>query len=194
MFNSIPFIVEFSGTPEAGKTTAIGTVANMLRSNGYKVVTLQESAESLPLEIPKGSFDANLWMHLRTQSELLKAVYTQSDIILADRGLIDSFFYGWKFEKEGKCSEEEYEKFKKMFWNELVSDLFIALIVSPSVSIKRRGGEGRLVNQQYIENYNKMFLEYFNSVKAKKELIRTDDMDVYEMNKSIYSTILKYLN
>lgn len=81
-----------------------------------------------------------------------------------------------------------------MFWDELVSDLFVALIVSPSVSIKRRGGEGRLVNQQYIENYNKMFLEYFNSVKAKKELIRTDDMDVYEMNKSIYSTILKYLN
>lgn len=39
-----------------------------------------------------------------------------------------------------------------------------------------------------------MFLEYFNSVKAKKELIRTDDMDVYEMNKSIYNTILKYLN
>lgn len=64
-------------------------------------------------------------MHLRTQSELLKAVYTPNDIILADRGLIDSFFYGWKFEKE---------------------------------------------------------------------LIRTDDMDVYEINKSIYSTILKYLN
>ena len=115
MFNSIPFIVEFSGTPEAGKTTAIGTVANMLRSNGYKVVTLQESAESLPLEIPKGSFDANLWMHLRTQSELLKAVYSPNDIILADRGLIDSFFYGWKFKKKANVVKKNTKNSKKCF-------------------------------------------------------------------------------
>lgn len=27
-----PFMVEFSGTPEAGKTTTIRTVANMLRA------------------------------------------------------------------------------------------------------------------------------------------------------------------
>lgn len=29
-------IVEFSGTPEAGKTTSIRTIANMLRNDGYK--------------------------------------------------------------------------------------------------------------------------------------------------------------
>ena len=32
-----PFMVEFSGTPEAGKTTTIKTVANMLKAKGYKV-------------------------------------------------------------------------------------------------------------------------------------------------------------
>ena len=33
-----PFMVEFSGTPEAGKTTAINAVVNMLERDGYKTI------------------------------------------------------------------------------------------------------------------------------------------------------------
>lgn len=43
-----PFMVEFSGTPEAGKSTAILSVSNMLKTIGYKTMILKESAESLP--------------------------------------------------------------------------------------------------------------------------------------------------
>ena len=66
MLMSRPFMVEFSGTPEAGKTTTINAVADMLRKNDYKTIILKESAESLPSEIPKGTFDANMWMHFIT--------------------------------------------------------------------------------------------------------------------------------
>lgn len=48
-----PFMVEFSGTPEAGKTTAINAVVNMLERDGYKTIILEESAGKLPVEIPK---------------------------------------------------------------------------------------------------------------------------------------------
>ena len=41
-----PFMVEFSGTPEAGKTTTIKTVANMLKAKGDKVGVLQESVKN----------------------------------------------------------------------------------------------------------------------------------------------------
>ena len=51
-----PFMVEFSGTPEAGKTTSILTVSKMLENAGYTTEILRESAESLPDEIPKGTF------------------------------------------------------------------------------------------------------------------------------------------
>lgn len=37
-----PFMVEFTGTPEAGKTTSINNVANKLTGRGYKVSVLQE--------------------------------------------------------------------------------------------------------------------------------------------------------
>lgn len=81
-----PFMVEFTGTPEAGKTTVIGNISNKLLNLGYSVLVLKESAEKLPDEIPKGTWDANLWMHYQTQSGVLKAMYSKADIVLIDRG------------------------------------------------------------------------------------------------------------
>lgn len=143
-----PFMVEFSGTPEAGKTSTISAVADILRSANYKVITLRESAESLPCEIAKGTFHANMWMHFITQAGILKAVHSNADIALIDRGVVDSEFYGQKFLAEGGCSKEEYEEFERTFLKCLKPDLFITLMVTPEESIKRRGGEGRLVNNE----------------------------------------------
>jgi hypothetical protein len=162
-----PFMVEFSGTPEAGKTTAINAVVNMLERDGYKTIILEESAGKLPVEIPKGIFDANLWMHYITQAGILKACYTTADVVLIDRGIIDSQFYAWKFYQE------------KM--------------VSPKLAVTRRGGEGRIVNEGYIEKYNKFFIEYFDRIQLTKGLIRTDKINVLEMNNKVYDTILKVL-
>ena len=148
MLMSRPFMVEFSGTPEEGKTTTINAVADMLRKNDYKTIILKESAESLPSEIPKGTFDANMWMHFITQSGLISALYSKADIVLIDRGIIDSEFYGQKFLNDGLCTKAKYDEFKKMFLQHLKPNLFIALMVTPEESVKRRGGEGRLVNTE----------------------------------------------
>ena len=142
-----PFMVEFTGTPEAGKITAIKVVSNMLENAGHSVMILEESAEKLPKEIPKGTFDANLWMHFITQAGILKAQHSLVDIVLIDRGIIDSKFYAWKFLKEEKCSVEQFNEFQRTCLKKINPDLFLGLLVSPKTSIKRRGGEGRLVNE-----------------------------------------------
>lgn len=100
-----PFMVEFTGTPEAGKTTSIRNVANKLLNEGYTVAILEESAERLPEEIPKGTWDANLWMHYQTQAGILRATYLEANVVLIDRGLIDSNFYGRKFLWENVCTK-----------------------------------------------------------------------------------------
>ena len=46
-----PFMVEFSGTPEAGKSTAIALLVKMLEDKGYRTMILKESAEVLPNEL-----------------------------------------------------------------------------------------------------------------------------------------------
>lgn len=188
-----PFMVEFTGTPEAGKTTAIGNVADLLSNKGYKVNILRESAEKLPQEIPKGTFYANLWMHYQTQAGILKAQFFDTDIVLIDRGLVDSNFYGKKFLSENACSKEEYAKFRNQFMDELFPDFLIALTVSANVSINRRGGEGRLVNMNYLKKYNSQFYKYYDEIEIPKTLIDTTDLNVTEMNNLIFSEIIKKL-
>lgn len=85
------------------------------------------------------------------------------------------------------------EAFNKTFVERLKPDLFIALAISPEVSIIRRGGEGRLVTQKYIENYNSLFFKFFETVESPKVLITTTNMDVYTMNNTINEAILKHL-
>lgn len=184
-----PFMVEFTGTPEAGKTTTIRNVSNKFRSEGYNVLILQESAENLPEEIPKGTWDANLWMHYQTQAKILRAKYIETDLILIDRGLIDSQFYGKKFLWENCVTEAKYENFKKQFIEELFPDFLIALVVQSDIAIKRRGGAGRLVNEEYIEKYNKMFLKYYETITCQKALVNTENLDIYEMNEYIFEII-----
>ena len=193
MLMSRPFMVEFSGTPEAGKTTTINAVADMLRKNDYKTIILKESAESLPSEIPKGTFDANMWMHFITQSGLISALYSKADIVLIDRGIIDSEFYGQKFLYDGLCTKAKYDEFKKMFLQHLKPNLFIALMVTPEESVKRRGGEGRLVNKEYIQNYNEDYLKFFETIIVNKHLIMTDNIELYEVCKTVLNIILKNL-
>ena len=188
-----PFMVEFTGTPEAGKTTSIANIANNLRSIGYSVSVLKESAEKLPEEIPKGTWYANLWMHYQTQAGLVKAKFYQTDIVLIDRGLVDSNFYGKKFLWEGICTNQEYQKFRQQFMDELFPDFLLALMVPPETAIKRRGGEGHLVNEEYLKKYNEMFLRYYEEIKCPKCLVDTSEFDVYEMNQEILSVILKNL-
>ena len=180
-----PFMVEFSGTPEAGKTTTINTVANIMRNANYRVIVLRESAESLPDEIAKGTFQANMWMHFITQAGLLKAVHADADIALIDRGIVDSEFYGQKFLLEGGCSKDEYEEFERTFLQCLKPDLFITLMVTPEEAIKRRGGEGRLVNREYVRKYNEAYLKYFRTVQYPKELINTEMKEPCEVSKQV---------
>ena len=60
-------------------------------------------------------------------------------------------------------------------------------------AIKRRGGAGRLVNENYIKRYNDLFIRYYNELNYNKALIDTGNLDVYQMNDLIYTTILENL-
>ena len=184
-----PFMVEFTGTPEAGKTTSIRYVYNMLGAKGLSVAISKESAEKLPDIIPKGTPNANLWMHYQTQASLLRSQFLNTDVLLIDRGLVDSDFYGKKFLWEGAYTQEEYEEFRKQFNNNLLPDFVIALMVPPEVSIQRRGGEGRLVNKGYVERYNNQFTRYFDEITIPKTLIDTSDLTQEEMTEKILTVI-----
>lgn len=149
-----PLMVEFTGTPEAGKTTVIGKLKVELESRGYKVSVVQESAELLPSEFPKGSWDAYLWMKYTTYANLLHSFYMPCDIILIDRGIIDTYFFGLKFLNANACTFEQFSKSFDTAFAYLNPDYVITLVSDADTSLVRRGGPGRVVNRKFLEEYN----------------------------------------
>ena len=78
-----PVLVEFTGTPEAGKTTTISSVYKQLIAMGYNVRIYPESAEITPSYIPKGSNDFKLWIDADTFKHIIEAKYlTNYDIVI----------------------------------------------------------------------------------------------------------------
>ena len=189
-----PFMVEFSGTPEAGKSTAITLVDKMFEDKGYKTMILKESAEGLPREFEKGTFEGNLWMHLITQAGILKSEHANVDIVLIDRGIVDSKFYAWKYFKEKKCSAEQFSEFQRTCLNRMIPDLFLGIFVSPETAIKRRGGEGRLVTRKYLEDYNRMFMEFWVTIPTKKKVIKSDELNAQELSNVVFNNILNEIS
>lgn len=195
--NLRPFIVEFTGTPEAGKTTTINKLIPLIEKN-YKLNAcyIQESAEIVPKVMPKGSFDANFWMRAITVAELLKQYYnSNNDLIIVDRGIVDSQFFGHKFFMEGKCSLEEFESYNSLINNpKLLPDFVIYLKTSPEEAVKRRGGEGRVVTADWIKNYNSLFDDYLSSVTSPVFAIDTTTLSEDEVVTIILNNLISYYN
>ena len=84
-----PFIVEFVGTPEAGKTTSVKMLRRSLEEKGYKVGLVRESAEIVPDMFKTGSSKGNIWMTLKTAQKLYEEINNDRDIVLVDRGVVD---------------------------------------------------------------------------------------------------------
>ena len=107
--HSGPFIVEFLGTPEAGKTTTIKRLEEELKEI-TNVSILQESAEIVPevFQSPeyKKSMEAHLWMRFTMVAEMLRQQCSceNGDIILADRGIVDAFCWNYFFSEQKKLN------------------------------------------------------------------------------------------
>lgn len=190
--NSRPYVVEFSGTPEAGKTTAIQNVASLLHDTGYSVKVIRESAEDLPEIFPKASFDSQLWMLGTTLRELALARNMKNvDIVLVDRGMLDLMFWNEIAFLLSNCTAQQ-KNCKKFFLKslDLMPDYFIAFSSSPEESIKRRGGEGRLVTANFISRYNYFFTQFYQALEVPKLWINTNDLSREEIAGILFGKIL----
>lgn len=188
-----PYIVEFTGTPEAGKTTCIMKIISILKSHGFNIGFVQESAEITPNCIPKGSWHSNVWMRCTTIAKTLEMAYSpQYDIIICDRGPLDGIFFGYKYLSEGKCSVKEVQSYLEFLQDSKIwPDFLIAVTTTPEESIRRRGGEGRLVTKKWVEDYNRLLIPFYNDMSVDKTLIDTTDRTREQVTNQLVEIIEK---
>lgn len=189
-----PFIVEFTGTPEAGKTTVINQLYAVLSNKGYKVKLYPESAELSKSLFPKGVKDAKLWININTLQNIIEAPFqTEYDIILFDRGSMDRLFWiymdsitDFNFALKN-CSMGS-------LFQEYPPDLLMIFKVSPEEALKRRGGEGHLVTNDFLMDYNRRLNIFINSIGINKVIVSTDNHRIYEVVNVTLNSILENMN
>ena len=86
-----PFVIEITGTPEAGKTSVINTLTRFFKRCDWRVHNPTEGAEVIE-KVPRINHIYNIRTGIYALSELLDNVYSLDfDLIIFDRGLYDAF-------------------------------------------------------------------------------------------------------
>ena len=68
-----PLIIEFSGSPKAGKTRSISVLELFLKRNGFKVEVYTERASVSPIK-SKGHLDFNVWVSCASLQGMLESL------------------------------------------------------------------------------------------------------------------------
>ncbi len=198
MKNCRPLMIEFMGSPEAGKTTAIDSIVKSLNDLGIITSKIRESAESVPSYYPKGSLSAHFWMRLNTAKSISEQYHKNSDdVIIIDRGIYDTMFWNEIFKNKGELNKSECyvaDSFFEML--HLKPDFTICLFVSPEESVFRRGGEGRIVTRAFISDFNTK-LHYFTIMLKNQGTevfeLTTDKLSPEKVQTVLLNKILEFL-
>jgi predicted ATPase len=135
-----PAIIEFAGTPRAGKTTAIEGVRERLHRDGYRVQVVEEQARHCSVPC-KHNADFNRWTFASTMMKMVEAKYQGADVVLVDRGYFDTIAWNEWFHRSGQLSKRAYRAYGAALRAELTEfvGLVIVMTVSPDTAIQRDG-------------------------------------------------------
>lgn len=180
-----PLVIEFSGSPKAGKTTAIQVLSLFLRRNGIRVSNLIERASVSPVRV-KGHLHNNVWVSCASLQGLLESVYRSEEhhIFILDRGIFDGLVWNTWLHLAGRISTDESRRFADFFlmsrWTDLI-DLVCVMTCEPEVSLDRefagqlthKGGRvmDSIVLGQINASINTAISEYGSNFK---QLIKID--------------------
>ncbi len=175
-----PIFIELVGTPKSGKTTLTNAWKNLLEKNQVPAVFRRETAEYNPIK-NKSSEEYRIWMIMELIKNLSEDLENnQGKIIIYDRGLLDRIAWIEYGVQTGIISPRDSEIIKQLYTMDLFSKyrpLVYGFITSPELSIQRKGEEGKLINRESIEVFNKLFSYSQDLVRqsaTRYSLITTD--------------------
>jgi len=142
-FANRAFVIEFAGTPKAGKSTSVEAVRHFLTRNGFRVHVLIEPASICPIPM-EGHLFFNTWCTSTMLAELIANVDTETDVIILDRGLFDSLVWLTLQEQRGELTAFEarvIEAFLLLDRWRLLIDLAVVMNVSAEEAIRRENSQ-----------------------------------------------------
>jgi thymidylate kinase len=132
-------VVEFAGTPRAGKSCTIQELGKHLRARGRRVQIVEERAGSWP-HSTKRHPHYNLWSAAATSASLIEAMYADVDIALIDRGLFDALCWMEWYRRLGHLSAYDHrvvDRFLRIAPLRETIGMVIVMTVEPMVALRR---------------------------------------------------------
>lgn len=199
-----PIVIEFSGSPKAGKTSCINSLKQFLKRNGFEVEIIQERASVCPV-YDKHSPMFNIWTACTSISGLLGILENKKmicDVVILDRGIFDALcWFEWLStqEKMDESLRQTVDNF--LLIKDFVSkiDIVFSFCVKPEISIKREYANlltdelGTIMNEKVLQEYldaveetHKQKGKYFSSVQK----IDTSEKDQDTISKEVTDATL----
>lgn len=178
-----PFVVEVLGTPNSGKTTAIQTFEKIAKHYNIKCKIIYEAAARCRIK-NKLSPEFNLWTLNETVKQLLEAYTGNYDIIVCERGLLDTICWCNLYYQENLMSIEEYHKIVdyillKRLINKVNCVYIMKCSVETSLCRENLSGilevKGTIVNEMVLTKYNASLERVENEFRKHFEKIVTVD-------------------
>ena len=197
-----PLIIEFTGTPNSGKTTLLKIMPEVLPSMKISVDVMQEDAEIVPTTIPKKTWIRNVWITLGQLQSLLESSYSTSDVIFLDRGFYDALFWADFLLVQGICSVEESESLKKILSEmdrsfNLKPDIVFLFDVSTAESLKRRAAQSNepvtMSTDSFLDMYRAQLNEFAKEITVPIRRFDTTNLSLLEMQEVVLKEILLLL-
>lgn len=203
-----PIIIEFCGSPKAGKTSSITALNIFLKRNGFKTTILTERASICPIS-DKESPVFNVWTCSATINEInekMDEANTASegnlDIILCDRGIFDALCWFRWLKSRDKMSEEEYDVLTQFTmlnrWQKNI-DLVYIFLTTPEESIRREyanlltNKRGSIMKEDILEQYKKSVEETLHEYESAFRATCVQDTTDREQNDVSYEVTEKTL-
>src|SRR5580658_5203306 len=171
-----PVVLEFAGSPKAGKTTTLSSVQAFLKRCGFKVEVVIERASVCPIRDKKHA-NFNIWTACTTLAQILEKTQHQHqsephpdapEILILDRGLFDAIVWLAMMEHLAKIQKEESEIVERFLllpdWRKRIFGV-IVMTASPEDSMAREKGdlpvegvEGSIMNEKWLAKFRQTIL------------------------------------
>ena len=172
-----PVVVEFAGSPKAGKSTSIEILSHFFKRMKYKVWAPTEGASKrTPYHLKRDLVAFNTWTLNYAISELLVSYHNvdQQHLIFMDRGPFDSLAWMGLLVEREDLHRDEFETIERFAlhprWIKLIDRLYL-FTCDPSVSLAREI-ESKLTSEAGIAMNEKMLsllLGQYNELEQKLE-------------------------
>jgi hypothetical protein len=154
------FVIEFAGTPKAGKSTSVEAIRHFFTRHDFRVHVLIERASVCPIPM-KGHLFFNTWCAGTMLADLIANVDTATDIIILDRGIFDALVWLTLQRQRHELTADEAQVIEAFLlldrWRSLI-DLAVVMSVPADEAMARENSQrispkpGSIMNPEVLGN------------------------------------------